>query len=229
MRTTYLQRPDDHCGDFFSWDTETLATIIDTRPRPSQDPENELDISRAIRCWTCRNFFYGYDEGCGCEDGPDVEGFAIKAEAMPLLEDAQNIRQARWFHATQRGEDWLESVQNSRVLVHAGSLETARQLVLSRRAHAPGSENKPWTLFELELDPQADLAEGIRPDLETMWPSFRRRLKYDAIAYLNVYESPGDISLLVDPEKLTTVSMHTFENAAELLDHTLDQPVDIAA
>lgn len=224
----YLQRAGQPV-DFFRWHLDTHATIIDVRPEPESRPEfhhkvHDLDVSRSVICDECNGLFYGYSGSCPnyCEE-LKILGFAVKSSAVELVQDVNAARDRRWFHATTR-QDWHRGAIEAGITVHVGSMETVRQLVVSKLDTHENVADAQWYLHEVKLSPDADLSEGIRPDLETRWPRRSEHFGYEGLLYVNAFESPGDISVLIKPEHLTPVAEERYGSVDALLLDTEHHP-----
>lgn len=121
---------------------------------------------------------------------------------------ADNVRGSVWYHATHH-ENWLERMleldgpENS-VLLHIGSVESALD-----RANVRNYDH----LYAVKIDPSAVISPSIVddsndwPETVKMIPQYGTGEEYkDVTRYVNRYEIPGSISLLVDSRMLKVVS-----------------------
>lgn len=83
-------------------------------------------------------------------------------------------------------------------IVHVGSRYSAEQ----RAAHMGTYDN----LFKLRISPEATIDPEIWEDQEDSWEVAMVDYEYDVTRYVNMWESPGSISLLVKPTVIDLVS-----------------------
>lgn len=111
--------------------------------------------------------------------------------------DPEDVLGTEWFHATDV-KDWLTRVQYGNVVTHLGSRHTA----LSRRNYGQ--------IHRLQLDPTARVHPVVFRDYFDTCDNldcFREAFgDYTVIRYVNWWETPGEISLLVDPAVLRCLS-----------------------
>lgn len=165
-----------------------------------------------LQCTNCKEITYSVDSF-------DV---VVSPESIPMVED-ENVRTATWFHATTV-ENWHEVVSgegdpdmnwedhtgkgDTTIMVHIGSKAAAED-----RARVDFYDEE-WFLHEITLNDGVEIAPVIMPDEETKVPERAYQCEgrdYSAAGvtrYLNAYESPGSISLLVNPHAITVVKTH---------------------
>lgn len=148
----------------------------------------------------------------------------VRTEARPeysdILADTSRAKARRWMHATERGPQWFQELQEAQarvrrgeptprfepdppMVVHAGAPEAAVDRVLtyanrnipSCRAH---DGNKTIYLFELELAPEVQVEEEVVEDAAI--DDAREREAGTAAVYLNIYEAPGTVSVVAPAE-----------------------------
>lgn len=142
-----------------------------------------------------------------------------------LVEDASKIflhRKAvietEWFHYTMV-EDWLNEVRKAGVWVHIGTMRSVRALRRHRMdyKHSAGEGRYVHTLRLAKpvVDPAVAVDRNVWPVATTdrrirvvEGPNDFRDLapKVNVVRYLNRWEAPGSISLLVDPQALEVVN-----------------------
>lgn len=154
-----------------------------------------------------------------CADGFQKGSVAVLPSSEFLL-DASNALSVSWFHATCV-EDWFEKVTTGQgmekeagefLYVHVGTESASREIAEDKYFRNP-REGERIFLYELHLSSGALLSPSLLNDGETWWDfsSVTERtaeaLGGDAVRYLNRWESPGSISLLVDARQLEFVSV----------------------
>lgn len=149
----------------------------------------------------------------GCDLVNEVPAMVVRplAQALPLLKD-EVARAARWYHITQR-RSWLPSVIEQDVPVYVGTELAAFTRARDDQLRERGTQF--WWLHELELASNTTFRPGIEPDRENNWLLSLAELEdfageeVDAVRYINGYEDPGSVQLLVDPNFLQSVRITT--------------------
>jgi hypothetical protein len=188
------------------------------------NPECGAEMSR--RSWGQQRKRYSFGLNCASckkmvKDGSfSYNKNAFAGEVCPVriasrsahLMRKEEVPQERWFHATKRS-NWAEVIQSASaserggLMVHLGNRETAMERAKDT------FWNRRFYLYEVSIAPDARVLDGIVDD-ENSWPAFKDEMEgedaqfpefidADAIRYVNRYEAPGSISLLVDATKLT--------------------------
>lgn len=146
--------------------------------------------------------------------------------SAPLLKTAV-AQDMVWFHATYV-DDWFEKISNGRdmeeedgyfLYIHVGSEDAAREIANHKYFDGyPSRDELKIMLYQVRLKAGAALSSRIVNDNET-WRDFgsvtdgsKSAIGGDAVRYLNRWESPGSISLLVDASKLELVSVKQIHN-----------------
>lgn len=148
---------------------------------------------------------------CGHELSLEDEESALLVlpESAPLLEK-EEVTQRSWFHATYN-QNWLEEVSESAVYVHVGSrdsaLERAATLYFKKNFRKPGQ----FFLWEVTVKQETVIADDVMRD-DSDWyykvtSCTEKHLGGDAQRYLNKFESPGSISMLIDPRLIEVVKV----------------------
>lgn len=129
--------------------------------------------------------------------------------------DTQALRESSWFHATT-SHDWFARIDSTRdyndgtpPLVHVGTREAAMDRARVFVAHSGENADLTVTLLEFRLANHAKVAVGFEMDEENLWEVEANKGKMhgiDAQPYVNRFESPGSISLLVNPDLLVLES-----------------------
>lgn len=145
---------------------------------------------------------------CGnCFDITEVE-VSIHPDANPLLA-LEEVMKTEWFHVSW-SSDWHASLLQEEDIpyVHAGNQQSAldRYEGLYKGCYA--------YLYKFKLSPAALIAETIYDDLNE-WPStvndtedfpHQDGKRVDGFRYVNRWECPGSISILIDPRFINEVS-----------------------
>lgn len=188
-----------------------------TRKRMS--PAASVAGLSALHCCKCGHHFsiaeqekllndYGVEcSNCGHKEDEMEAGVTIHPRYFDLLKKANVTEKGErlWYHATTR-DDWYDNLWNFAVrmdrfpLVHIGTKETAldRAKQMSKIWHGVG-----W-LHTVRILPTATVSNFVIEDMN-YWPDEADELgrgefkKFTSVTrYLNRYEEPGSISLLVD-------------------------------
>lgn len=163
-----------------------------------------------------------------CED-LNEGSITVIPESSSLLQ-AEVARDTIWFHTTYV-ENWFEKVSTGQVMeeqredgdflyVHVGSenaaLDNAHYKYFDGYSH---SDEPTVMLYQVKLKADAVLSPRVVNDDET-WRDFdsvvegsKEAIGGDAVRYLNRWESPGSISLLVDARQLELVSVQQIHNS----------------
>ena len=126
-----------------------------------------------------------------------------------------------WWHYTSSSENWLNEVIDAGVWVHIGTKESA--LAMKRIRYITDAQVET-RMFRLKIDPSIIMSHVIYRD-DNSWPvdlwdtemvdQPRIGRGVSAIRYVNKYESPGQISLMIDPRFLLTVSQEVYPPTGE--------------
>jgi hypothetical protein len=161
--------------------------------------------SNGIRCYLCKGnekLRDSYDSYFA----PDTAKMGVTADSAPLLDDTE-AHAAVWFHATHK-RNWFDEIQTigdaqkGNLLVHVGMKATAlariKDALWDKRLHGP----QTYYLHEIRLKPEAVLHHSVLND-DNRWPPFsasfeRTHGTVNAARYVNRWETPGSISMLVD-------------------------------
>jgi hypothetical protein len=154
-----------------------------------------------------------------CQDLIDLAQLTLRPSlaGMSLLDDAV-ARSTSWYHLTYR-RGWHAGVIEAQVPVYVGS-----KLAALTRAHAIAKRGERWWLHELQLARNITFAPGVEADSTDgdMITSFDELEEHfpgvDAVRYLNIYEDPGNIALLVDPNFVQVSSSMTLDQG-QIRDH----------
>lgn len=189
-------------------------SIPPNRSRMSLDLEN-LGLS-GMACTKCKKHLtqseeidiltnYFLDHECGKE----LYLEEVKVKVLPRYQHLLNLEKAQnqpyWYHATNISE-WptgLSSTPEYNWLAHIGSKESA----LDR-----ASTQKGYTImYTVTIDPDAYWSPCVTDDWNE-WPTIEQDLDNEVYhnfsevtRYVNRYEIPGSISLLVASDKIRVV------------------------
>jgi hypothetical protein len=194
--------------------------ITDVQHRTSVSP---------FRCSQCKRhvnvdlhgklsgFGYGYCEYCDAYLSKESSDITI-ARGNAHLRNKINCLTSEWYHCTSR-DNWHKGVLDNNVVVHIGTRAAAEYKFKMM-------ENWGDNLYihVIKLSPLANIADYIYDDLND-WPSRVNRAEEDlgvwdyrrdiprrgAVRYVNRWEGPGSISILLDPAILEVVHTETYE------------------
>jgi len=168
--------------------------------------------SFGLNCTSCKKMVkdgaFSYNKNAFAGEVCPIRVVSRSAHLM----NKEEVPQERWFHATKRG-NWAEAIQSAStserggLMVHVGDRETAMERAKDT------FWNRTFYLYEVSIAPDTHILDGIVDD-ENSWPTFKEEMEgeaanfpeyvgVDAVRYVNRYEAPGSISLLVDATKLT--------------------------
>jgi hypothetical protein len=199
---------------------------------PELMPQSAVDAGlSAFRCGNCGNHIEKSAERfssywlevpvLACKTCGDAQAgcITVAPSSAHLLQPAA-VKESIWYHATYV-EDWFEKVSTGHgmkreagdfLYIHVGNEDASRDLADSKYFTHP-VEDERIMLYQLKVKTDAELADHIFSDIETWWDyssvteETRKAIGGDAVRYLNRWESPGSISLLVDARQLELVSV----------------------
>lgn len=146
---------------------------------------------------------------CGDEqfETGDNHLLAVEADAH-LLTDNKALEEYTFYHATSR-KNWAEDIIQAGVPVHVGSIEAAlgrvEDIVLTSDSYIEGDDIH---LYEIKVSAESILDRVIRD--ETYWAEeLEDFLEWTGdlkvVRYINTWENPGSLSLILDPSAMTIV------------------------
>ena len=179
-------------------------------------PNCEVEVSR--KEWAATMTDYSVCAHCNTTFSPDECELRVESGSTPAL-DAETARDLTWFHGTAV-EDWSQEIltvfdqeedgdEDNVLLVHIGTYSAAMERIAADR---PYSKGKPYYLYELRLTAEASVSDFIADD-ENNWPDSLFEAEsgefagVNAVRYLNRWETPGSISLLVAANVLEVVGV----------------------
>ena len=210
---------------------------------PQLMPQSVVDAGLSpFRCGNCGNHieksaerFSSYWQEVpvlACETCGDAQAGCITvAPSSAHLLQKTAVKESVWYHATYV-EDWFEKVSTGHgmkretgdfLYIHVGTEDASRDLADSKYFTHP-RDGERIMLYKLKVKSDAVLAPSILNDIETWWDyssvtaETNTAIGGDAVRYLNRWESPGSISLLVDARMLELV------NVEELRDPKVPNP-----
>ena len=149
-------------------------------------------------------FFLCHETGLECD---------IRHSSAQFLE-TENIKNAVWYHATS-DMDWITNITNrdfsQTPMVHVGTKETAYEVLYQKYRNAWDKWGDPAAVYTLRLKDGISISDEMHEDTN-MWPDY----VYEndggdhAYPYVNIYEFPGAVSLLIDPRYLEVVEVTVF-------------------
>lgn len=191
----------------------------------------------AFRCDTCGNHITKQNESdspifhevplveCDTCPGEVQQGSITVAPDSVQFLQASAVKDAVWYHATYV-DDWFNRVTTGQgmegedgdfLYIHVGSEQAARDIARDKYFSAYGGD-LDVVLYQVRLKADAVLSPDVVNDDET-WRDFSsvtdetaETMGGDAVRYLNRWEAPGSISLLVDARQLEFVSISTLDN-----------------
>ena len=155
-------------------------------------------------------------EQCGEVSEDSVVGYTLKPGDEKFFEK-EAVLESEWYHYTTHGEDWesfLEPGNPKAKLVHLGSRDSAVDRYTHTRSGLHGGEE--LRIYKVRLKPESVVAENILQDdpfnaqivpLVADGGVQRGILMSGVTRYLNAYEDPGSMSLMVNPELIEIVDV----------------------
>lgn len=181
--------------------------VIDETPLEVTFNERGLDRSKSVVCVDCGIARYGLKRGCR-ECGSRMVGFRVRDSDREILDDPTKSMERVWFHATDN-PDWLEDVIEAGVTVHLGSFATALNAAAMR------SERDESYVWKIQINESATVVPWVAPDSVDKWiedvEEFTANTGFDFLNYVNLYESPGSISMIGDPNMITILGMEVID------------------
>lgn len=191
----------------------------------------------AFRCNTCGNHITKQNESdspifhevplveCDTCPGEVQQGsITVVPDSVQFLQ-ASAVKDVVWYHATYV-DDWFNRVSTGQgmegedgdfLYIHVGSEQAARDIARDKYFSAYGGD-LDVSLYQVRLKADAVLSPRVVNDDET-WRDFSsvtdetaEAMGGDAVRYLNRWEAPGSISLLVDARQLEFVSVSILDN-----------------
>lgn len=171
-----------------------------------------LTLDEVRTALTC----YGIEHTCGGYTDMDAMGLTILPRYWQFLR-APRTRDALWYHATAI-ENWADAILDNpeEILVHVGSLEsaTARAGMGSRGQYMnvlrikSGFEIAPSVVGDINRWPET-YRETQRIVKSQFWRHEQNYMNFsDVTRYVNRYEIPGSISLLMRASAVDVVETY---------------------
>jgi len=158
--------------------------------------------------------YYAECLGCGREIATAVMGIKVHPDSQKFL-NASAVRSSLWHHATYRSNWYVGLDEYSReagedILIHLGTREAS----LDRARTLLGK-----TLYTVKINPEATISPYVVEDDNT-WPEGTGDLSVegwngyfgDVTRYVNRYEMPGSISLIVNYKMISIVEVETLDS-----------------
>ena len=149
---------------------------------------------------------------CSVKLKAETMGIKLLRSSIPLFDSAYAKKQT-WFHATARA-DWLPSLQDMEdaPLTHLGSFNAAVTRGKDLRDDTHRQYGEEWYLYEVSIEPTAYFENKVFNDDDQKFPYYisdleesSNRYGSGAIRYVNSFEEPGSVSLIINPQLLTVV------------------------
>jgi predicted RNA-binding Zn-ribbon protein involved in translation (DUF1610 family) len=155
-----------------------------------------------------------------CEECGFIQSVVVTVEGDSLhLLDEDKAREAVWYHATDM-KDWHEKVStgwrmrpDEFLFAHVGTEKAARDIATKK--YFQYNPEAVVYLYRITLKEGTVIADYIADDM-MIWEGFDiaheeslETAEGDAVRYLNRWEAPGSISLLVNASKLEFMSVET--------------------
>lgn len=204
---------------------------------PELMPQSAFDADlSAFRCEGCAGHISKQEESesqiwhekplvdCSLCGETQTGSITVEPSSSSLLLQGEAERTI-WFHATYV-DDWFEKISTGHgmegesgdfLYVHVGSEAAARDIA-SDKYFNNFEEFESLSLYQVRLKSGALVSSRIVNDDET-WRDFGSVTEESAVAiggdvvrYLNRWESPGSISLLVDARQLELVKVTELKN-----------------
>lgn len=164
--------------------------------------ERTLDDKKVFVC-VCLARLSSPEEECGkCGTHREIDSFLVLEKSYYLAESAGVNPNTKWYHSS-KNPLWIETVTKANVPIHIGE-KTAALDILKYNLERTGIA----FLHTVSFKPQTKVAPHLCPDLCSDWPmtdveEFYADLPdHNAVRYINGYESPGTISVFLDPNFL---------------------------
>jgi hypothetical protein len=208
---------------------------------PELMPQSVVDAGLSpFRCGNCGNHVEKSSERfsslwmevplLACKTCGDAQAgcITVSPSSAHLLQPTL-VKDAIWYHATYV-EDWFEKVSTGHgmkreagdfLYIHVGNEDASRDLADSKYFTHPRDGEKIM-LYRLKVKVDAVLAPSIFNDIETWWDyssvtvETKNAIGGDVARYLNRWESPGSISLLIDARMLEMASVEELRDSKVL-------------
>ena len=146
--------------------------------------------------------------------------------------DPSTVLSTEWFHytweplgpGTVEEPTWLSSVIAARIWVHVGTWTSSTALARHRKFELSQSAQSgiPRSLYTVRIKPEHALIDPIVASDLNYWPDLLEDGPDDGyvgnvVRYVNAFEAPGQVSLLIDPNLLEVVAVSDVDSALELV------------
>ena len=130
--------------------------------------------------------------------------------------DKEAVQKVTWFHGTTL-QEWDQKIlaahdaKKEVLLVHIGTRDAAEERIVTEKVNS--CEPQDYYLYELKLKPEFTVSDCIIADRNN-WPTttaFKGQEDFEGdlvTRYLNCWESPGSISLLIAADAFEVVSVN---------------------
>lgn len=173
---------------------------------------------RVFRCPRCNNLLTASQtkrllkwnwvlEGDACRTCglKDIDIYSVGVDILPSSERFfvdETVYKTLWHHTTAR-KNWIHDVltHHDKPAVHLGTYYAARARAVDTRDDY--REDMKWR-YVVRLDRDATIDPVVQNDIDE-WGISYEEYNYDITRYINRFESPGSVSLLVNPRKIKIV------------------------
>lgn len=154
---------------------------------PSKGEQVALTDSDIIRCPACGEYY------CAA-----TSRVLVGYGSQKFL-DLDEVYQSFWWHGTFQ-KDWPDSPMNDdpRSMVHVGTYNAALGRATALRREF---------LYKLKLSPKANLGEDFLRDIGDWRVDVNDYKGFNGFRYVNRWESPGSISIILDPSFVQVVDV----------------------
>lgn len=133
---------------------------------------------------------------------------------LPFIKDTSLALNTTWYHATTHS-DWLKELRDSsRIpMVHVGT-ERAAQMRKLISADSASNKGRDWSLYEITLLPDTEVGSRVLDDFNADAPNWSTDddahpfyAMDGATCYMNYYEHPGSISLVLNSTQMSVKNL----------------------
>lgn len=194
-----------------------MSTFRIPANRKQMDPALAALGLSALACTTCNQHLTSVEEGdiltsywvdasCGHSVEAESAVLKIKPDYAPLL-SARGLRKEKWWYHATNIIDWKDTIlkPTSEIMVHIGSKESAEDRAryaggrfMNVMRLKPDAKLSPYVVDDMNHWP-----ENVAETRDVEWSNFSQITRY-----VNRYEVPGSISLLVAASAVDVVDTY---------------------
>jgi hypothetical protein len=180
--TEFYLTPEDNSADFFCYFCQEGMT----------DDSDEKGFKAS--CGSCGHTVTRSDEA----------GALLRRSEVMFFNDNE-VKRTTWFHSSET-PNWAELVKSGEIsTVHAGSMNAAEDRVTGLRRK---NDDKETWVYELRIKPEASINPSMFNDDPIHSRKWSAKDKPGVTRYMNLYEDPGSISLLMDSSDFEVIGKH---------------------